>query len=156
MTGWRIGMAVGNAEMIDALKRFKSNLDSGIPQAIQYMAIRALTGPQDCIKDHNAIYQRRRDLVVEMLNSIGLETQKPKGGLYVWAKVPEGYTSVDLATELLDRAGVVVTPGTGYGKNGEGYVRLSLTITDSLLVKGLSKLSEWNSQRSRTKWKDIK
>jgi len=155
MTGWRIGMVVGNAGMVDALKRFKSNLDSGIPQAIQYAAIRALTGSQDCIKEHNAVYQRRRDLVVEMLNSIGLETRKPKGGLYIWAKVPDGYTSVQLATELLEKVGVVVTPGTGYGKNGEGYVRLSLTIADAMLVKGLSKLSEWNSSRNRVRWQSF-
>lgn len=155
MTGWRIGMVVGNAEMVDALKRFKSNLDSGIPQAIQQAAITALSGPQDCVQEHNAIYQRRRDLVVDVLNNIGLEARKPKGGLYVWAKVPEGYTSVSLATELLDKVGVVVTPGTGYGKNGEGYIRLSLTIADAMLVKGLSKLSEWNSTRNKNKWVNL-
>ena len=149
MTGWRIGMVVGNAKMIDALKRIKSNLDSGIPQAIQYAAIEALTGPQDCIQEHNAIYQRRRDLVVDMLNSIGLEAKPPKAGLYVWAKVPEGYSSIDFATALLDKVGVVVTPGVGYGRNGEGYVRLSLTIPDARLVKGLSRLAEWRSTGSR-------
>jgi LL-diaminopimelate aminotransferase len=149
MTGWRIGMVVGNAKMIDALKRVKSNLDSGIPQAIQYAAIEALTGSQDCIQEHNAIYQRRRDLVVEMLNSIGLEAKPPKAGLYIWAKVPEGYSSTDFATDLLEKIGVVVTPGIGYGKNGEGYVRLSLTIPDARLVKGLSRLAAWRSTRSR-------
>ena len=149
MTGWRIGMVIGNAKMIDALKRVKSNLDSGIPNAIQYAAIEALTGPQDCIQEHNAIYQRRRDLVVDMLNSIGLEAKPPKAGLYIWAKVPEGYSSTDFATDLLEKVGVVVTPGIGYGKNGEGYVRLSLTIPDARLVKGLSRLAEWRSTRSR-------
>ena len=147
MTGWRIGMAVGNATAIDALKRLKSNLDSGIPQAIQYAAIEALTGPQDCIQEHNAIYQRRRDLIVEILNSIGLKAQPPKASLYIWAKVPEGYTSVDFTADLLDQVGVAVTPGVGYGKSGEGYVRLSLTITDAALVKGLSRLSGWRSTR---------
>jgi len=149
MTGWRIGMVVGNAKMIDALKRVKSNLDSGIPQAIQYAAIEALTGSQDCIQEHNAIYQRRRDLVVDMLNSIGLEAKPPRAGLYIWAKVPEGYSSTDFATDLLEKVRVVVTPGVGYGKNGEGYVRLSLTIPDARLVKGLSRLAEWRSTRSR-------
>jgi len=149
MTGWRIGMVVGNASMIDALKRVKSNLDSGIPQAIQYAAIEALTGSQDCIEEHNAIYQRRRDLIVDMLNSIGLEAKPPKAGLYIWAKVPEGYSSTDFATDLLEKVGVVVTPGIGYGKNGEGYVRLSLTIPDARLVKGLSRLAEWRRTRSR-------
>ena len=146
MTGWRIGMAVGNAEMIDALKRVKSNMDSGIPQAIQYAAIEALTGPQDSVREQSLRYQRRRDLVVDMLNDIGLETRRPKAGLYVWAKVPGSYTSLEFANNLLEQVGVVVTPGIGYGQNGEGYVRLSLTISDANLVKGLSRLAEWHSR----------
>jgi LL-diaminopimelate aminotransferase len=150
MTGWRIGMVVGNAKMIDALSRLKSNLDSGIPQAIQYAAIEALNGPQDCIAEHNAIYQRRRDLVVEMLTSIGLEVRLPKASLYVWAKIPEGYSSVDFTTDLLEQVGVAVTPGIGYGRIGEGYVRLSLTIPDAALVKGLSRLSGWRNTRRLT------
>jgi LL-diaminopimelate aminotransferase len=149
MTGWRIGMAVGNATMIDALKRLKSNIDSGIPQAIQYAAIEALNGPQDCIQEHNAIYQRRRDLVIEVLNNMGFTARTPKATLYVWAKVPKGYTSVEFATDLLERVGVVVTPGTGYGKHGEGYVRLSLTIADASLVKGLSRITNWRDSRRR-------
>ena len=147
MTGWRIGMAVGNATAINALKVLKSNLDSGIPQAIQYAAIEALTGPQDCIQEHNTIYQRRRDLVVDMLNSIGLETKPPKASLYVWAKVPKGYTSVEFANALLEEIGIVVTPGVGYGEQGEGYVRISLTIPDAGLVKGLSRLAGWRGVR---------
>jgi len=151
MTGWRIGMVVGNAAMVDALKRIKSNLDSGIPQAIQYAAIEALTSSQECIQEHNNIYQRRRDLVIDMLHSVGLEAETPKAGLYIWAKVPKGYTSVDFATDLLDKVGVVVTPGVGYGKNGEGYIRLSLTIPDAGLVKGLSRLAVWRSSKSGLK-----
>ncbi|MFH1015437.1 MAG: LL-diaminopimelate aminotransferase [Chloroflexota bacterium] len=147
MTGWRIGMVVGNAEMINALKRLKSNLDSGVAQAIQYMAIEALTGPQDFIQEHNAIYQRRRDLVIEVLNRMGLEAKPPQASLYVWAKIPEGYTSIEFAADLLDQVGVAVTPGIGYGMNGEGYVRLSLTIPDPLLVKGLSRLAGWKNTR---------
>jgi len=154
MTGWRIGMVVGNPVMVDALKRVKSNLDSGIPRAIQYAAIEALTGSQDCIQKHNAIYQRRRDLVIDILNSIGLEARPPKAGLYIWAKVPEGYTSVDFAADLLERVGVAVTPGIGYGQNGEGYVRLSLTIPDAALVKGLSRLAGWRSLRARPRAKE--
>jgi LL-diaminopimelate aminotransferase len=149
MTGWRIGMVVGNAMMVDALKRVKSNMDSGIPQAIQYAAIEALGGSQDCIQEHNAIYQKRRDLMVEMLNSIGLEAKPPKASLYVWVKVPEGYNSVGFATDLLEQVGVVVTPGIGYGKHGEGYVRLSLTIPDAGLVKGLSRLAAWRNSQNR-------
>ncbi|MFC1992513.1 LL-diaminopimelate aminotransferase [Chloroflexota bacterium] len=147
MTGWRIGMAVGNAEMIKALMIIKSNLDSGIPQAIQRAAIGALAGSQDCIQEHNAIYQKRRDLIVDTLNRIGLEARRPKASLYVWAKVPDGYTSKDIATDLLDKVGVVVTPGAGYGKHGEGYIRLSVTISDDELMKGLSRLAEWRSNR---------
>jgi LL-diaminopimelate aminotransferase len=147
MTGWRIGMAVGNARAIDALRRFKSNLDSGIPQAIQHMAIEALSGPQNCIAEHNAVYQRRRDLVIEVLNKIGLEVKAPKASLYVWARVPQGFNSVELTADLLDQVGVAVTPGVGYGQSGEGYVRLSLTIPDASLVKGLSRLSGWRNTR---------
>ncbi len=153
MTGWRIGMTVGNAEIVGALNTVKSNVDSGIPQAIQYAAIEALTGPQDCIQHHNNIYQRRRDLVVDMLRSIGLEAEPPKASLYVWAKIPAGYTSVEFANDLLEQVGVVVTPGTGFGKRGEGYVRLSLTLPDAALVKGLSRLAEWRDTRNKFKSK---
>lgn len=148
MTGWRIGMAVGNAEVIKALKTMKSNLDSGIPQAIQHAAIAALSGPQDCIKAHNDMYERRRDLIVDTLNKMGLEAKPPKASLYIWAKVPNGYTSVEFANDLLDKVGVVVTPGIGYGRNGEGYVRLSLTIPDASLLKGLSKMAQWRDGKN--------
>ena len=148
MTGWRIGMVVGNATMVDALSRVKSNLDSGIPQAIQYAAVEALTGSQDSIKEQNARYQRRRDLVIDKLLSMGLSVTPPKGGLYIWARVPQGYTSVEFTDDLLEQVGVVVTPGVGYGGNGEGYVRLSLTIPDASLVKGLSRLAEWRDRKA--------
>jgi len=150
MTGWRIGMAVGNAEAIKALRTIKSNLDSGIPQAIQYMAIEALNGPQDSISEHNVIYQRRRDLIIEVLEKIGVKAIPPKASLYIWAKVPDGYNSVEFTADLLDQANVAVTPGIGYGPSGEGYVRLSLTIPDVSLVKGLSRLSGWRNTRRLT------
>jgi len=155
MTGWRIGMAVGNAAAINALKTLKSNLDSGIPQAIQYAAIEALTGPQNCIKEHNDVYQRRRDLIVDTLNKMGLEAKPPKASLYIWAKVPHGFTSVEFTNDLLDKTGVVVTPGTGYGSNGEGYVRLSLTIADALLLKGLSRMVQWHDGKNIMRPKKI-
>jgi LL-diaminopimelate aminotransferase len=148
MTGWRIGMAVGNAAVINALKTVKSNIDSGIPQAIQYAAIEALNGPQDCIKEHNNLYQQRRDLIVDTLNKMGLETIPPKASLYIWAKVPNGYTSVEFATDLLDKVGVVVIPGIGYGQNGEGYIRLSVTIADASLLKGLSRMAQWHDGKN--------
>ena len=92
-------------------------------------------------------------MVIEMLNDIGIETRVPKASLYVWAKVPEGYSSMDFASDLLEQVGVVVTPGTGYGKNGEGYVRLSLTIPDAGLVKGLSRLAGWRDSKNKFKAK---
>ena len=150
MTGWRIGMVVGNAEAVKALRTLKSNLDSGIPQAIQYMAIEALNGPQDCVAEHNATYQRRRDLIIEVLERIGLQVTTPRASLYIWARVPQGYNSVEFAADLLDQVGVAVTPGIGYGPSGEGYVRLSLTIPDASLVKGLSRLSGWRNTRHLT------
>ena len=144
MTGWRIGMVVGNAEMINALFRVKSNLDSGIPQAIQHAAIEALRSSQDHIVQHNAILQGRRDKLLEVLNKIGLKARIPKASFYVWAKVPQGDNSADFTRKLLDEVGVAVTPGSGYGKEGEGYIRLSLTIPDDRLAQGISRLLQWN------------
>jgi LL-diaminopimelate aminotransferase len=143
MTGWRIGMVVGNATMVDALMRVKSNLDSGIPQAIQRMAIAAFEGPQDCIAEHNAVYQRRRDRLVAALARMGLGVRPPKASLYIWARLPEGHSSLEFASRLLDDIGVVVTPGIGYGPHGEGYVRLSLTIPDEQMEEGLRRLAGW-------------
>ncbi len=150
MTGWRVGMAVGNAALVDALTRVKSNLDSGIPQAIQQMAIAAMDGPQDAITQHNAVYQRRRDRVVEVLRAIGLTVEPPKASLYVWAKLPAGERSIDFATRLLEDTGVVVTPGIGYGAHGEGYIRLSLTTPDNRIDEGLRRLASWRAAPARS------
>jgi LL-diaminopimelate aminotransferase len=141
MTGWRIGMCVGNPRIVDALMRVKSNLDSGASQAIQRMAIAALEGPQDCIDEHNAIYERRRDRVVDALRALGLRVTPPKASLYVWARVPDGMTSAGFAERLLDDAAVIVTPGNGYGTHGEGYVRLSLTLPDDRVDEGLRRIA---------------
>jgi LL-diaminopimelate aminotransferase len=146
MTGWRVGMVVGNPAMVDALARVKSNLDSGIPQAIQQMAIAAMTGPQEMIADHNRIYQQRRDRVCDALREIGLRAPRPKASLYIWAKIPDGETSIGFAGRLLDDTGVVVTPGIGYGAQGEGYVRLSLTTPDASIDEGLRRLAAWRSE----------
>lgn len=148
MTGWRIGMAVGNATIIDALSRVKSNLDSGIPQAIQHAAIEALLGPQDCIDTNNAIYQQRRDKVIGVLTKIGLHANPPKASLYVWVKIPDGYTSIEFAEKMLDEALIVVTPGIGYGQHGEGYIRISLTTPDDRLDEGLARLESWSTTLS--------
>ena len=143
MTGWRLGVAVGNAELIDALMVVKSNLDSGVPQAIQAMGIEALNGPLDSVDDRNAVYQRRRDLVVEAIQRIGLHVDPPRASLYVWARIPDGYTSAELTEMLLEERDIVVTPGSGYGRYGEGYIRLSLTIPESELQRGLERLEAW-------------
>jgi LL-diaminopimelate aminotransferase len=141
MTGWRIGMAAGNPRIIDALMRVKSNIDSGVAQAVQRMAIAALEGPQDVIPEHNAIYQRRRDKVVDALRHLGLRVTPPQASLYVWARVPEGMTSAGFAERLLDEAAVIVTPGNGYGEHGEGYIRLSLTLPDDRVDEGLRRIA---------------
>ncbi|MBX7112298.1 MAG: LL-diaminopimelate aminotransferase [Dehalococcoidia bacterium] len=142
MTGWRIGMAVGNATLVDALRRVKSNLDSGVPQAVQQMAITALDGPSEAITSHNDIYRRRRDRVVEVLRQLGLRVEPPKASLYVWARLPEGeHSSADYAGRLIDATGVVVTPGVSYGPAGEGYIRISLTLADDRVEEGLRRLS---------------
>ena len=143
MTGWRVGMAVGNAEMINALMRVKSNLDSGIPQAIQIAGIEALLASQECISENNAIYQRRRDKLVDALRGIGMEITPPRASLYVWARVPEGYSSAEFAAMLLEEKDIVVTPGSGYGEYGEGYIRLSLTLPDEHLTKAVQRLEGW-------------
>ncbi len=147
MTGWRIGMVVGNADMVNALFRVKSNLDSGVPQAIQYAAVEALRGSQEHIAKHNAVFQRRRDRLTKVLNEAGLMARTPRATFYVWPKIPQGYTSVDFTKKLLNEVGIAVTPGTGYGKEGEGYVRFSLTISDDRLEEGVNRLSSWHRSR---------
>ncbi|MEA3298325.1 MAG: LL-diaminopimelate aminotransferase [Chloroflexota bacterium] len=145
MTGWRIGMVVGNSKIIEALFHIKSNLDSGIPQAIQEAAIEALSGfSPDYAIARNVILQRRRDELVHALAAIGIEARVPKATFYIWAKVPLGYHSVDFATKLLDEVGIAVTPGIGYGKCGDDYIRFSLTIPDERLEQGVARLSHWH------------
>ena len=144
MTGWRVAMAAGNLELVDVLRRVKSNLDSGIPQAVQQMGIAALDGPRDAIDEHNAIYQRRRDRVVEVLRELGLHVDPPRASLYVWARLPEGErSSAAYAQRLVEATGVVVTPGVGYGDAGEGYIRISLTIANDRLEEALGRLSSF-------------
>ena len=143
MTGWRVGAAVGNAEMIRALMVVKSNLDSGIPNAIQYMSIEALDSPLGSIDYRNSIYERRRDKIVGVLQRKGLHVDPPRASLYVWARIPEGYASGEFATLLLDECDIVVTPGSGYGAYGEGYVRFSITLADDDLDRGVARLDEW-------------
>ena len=143
MTGWRIGMAVGNADMVQALFQIKANLDSGIPQAVQEMAIEALTGPQDCVDENVAVYQGGRERAVSAVRRLGLPVAVTRASLYVWAGGPPGYTSAELAARLLEEIDIVVTPGSSYGQYGEGYIRLSLTTPDEQVEKGCLRLESW-------------
>ena len=141
MTGWRLGMAVGNADIISALMVVKSNLDSGVPNAIQYMGIEAMALSQDDIDARNRVYERRRDRVVQTLQAVGLDAIPPKASLYVWTRIPQGFSSAEFTAKLLEEANIVVTPGNGYGQYGEGYIRLSLTIGDDDMERGLERLA---------------
>ena len=143
MTGWRLGVEVGNSELINALMVVKSNLDSGVPQAIQMMGIDALNAPVESVDERNTVYQQRRDRLISALAKIGLHVDPPKASLYVCAQVPKGYSSEELTEILLEERNIVVTPGSGYGKYGEGYIRLSLTISEDQFENGLSQLEGW-------------
>lgn len=142
MTGWRIGWAAGNAKVIEALGRIKSNIDSGVFQAIQEASIAGLLGPQDVIEAVSKVYQERRDLVIEGLNALGWNLEKTKAAVYVWAQVPKGYTSASFAELVLEKAGVVITPGNGYGEYGEGYFRVTLTIDTQRLKEALIRMKQ--------------
>ena len=140
MAGLRVGMVVGNPELIDAVGRLKSNIDSGMFRPVQYAAIEALQLPASWIEQRNAIYRRRRDMLVAGCNAIGMRTQMPGAGLYVWAAVPTGFTARDFANGLFDKTGVFVTPGTNFGDAGEGYVRISLTAPEERIETALQRM----------------
>jgi LL-diaminopimelate aminotransferase len=126
MTGWRLGFAVGHADIVRGLGKVKSNIDSGAFEAIQRAGIAALTGPQDCVADMNKMYRQRRDVLLKGLESIGIDMKPPKATFYVWAPVPGDYSSIDFSRTLLEEAGIVATPGVGFGDSGEGYIRFAL------------------------------
>jgi LL-diaminopimelate aminotransferase len=140
MTGWRIGMAVGAPHLISAISQVKENTDSGVFNAIQYAAIAALDGPETDIERLRRLYQRRRDLVLETLRAIGLQPDTPKATFYIWCPTPNGVSSIDYAADVLDKAGVVITPGVGYGSQGEGFFRISLTVPDARLEEAMARL----------------
>jgi LL-diaminopimelate aminotransferase len=142
MTGWRCGALVGNAEAVDHYWRLKTNVDSGMFEAVQVAAIEALSGPQDLVAEACATYQRRRDLVLAALREIGIEIEPPKGTIYIWAPVPAGHTSASFAEEVLERAGVVVSPGSSYGPSGEGFFRISLTVPDDRLTEAVERMRD--------------
>jgi LL-diaminopimelate aminotransferase len=140
MTGWRIGFAVGNHQLIAGLSQVKSNIDSGAPQAIQWAGIEALEGPQSCLEEIRTVYQKRRDLMVQGLRRIGLSVDSPRASFYLWVEVPKGYTSAQTTLHLLQQAGIVTTPGNGFGEPGEGYFRISLTVSQERLEEAVDRL----------------
>jgi LL-diaminopimelate aminotransferase len=142
MTGWRIGFAVGNEKLIAGLSQVKSNIDSGAAQAIQWAGIEALEGPQEGLAELNRIYQKRRDLMTAGLRKIGLNLETPKATFYLWIEVPKGYTSNQTTIHLLEKTGIVTTPGNGFGDPGEGYFRISLTNPEDRLQEAVARLEK--------------
>jgi LL-diaminopimelate aminotransferase len=142
MTGWRVGFVVGNAQAIGALARLKTNVDSGVFRAILHAAVAALDGPDDALRERLQAYQSRRDRMLWTLRRLGWQPPQLRATFYVWLPTPRGQPSAEFAAEVLERTGVVVTPGVGYGRQGEGYVRLSLTVPDPRLDEALRRLTE--------------
>ena len=140
MTGWRAGWIAGNAEVVERYRHLKTNLDSGMFEAVQAAAVAALTQARDFPREMSRVYQRRRDLVADGLRTIGLEVDPPRATPYFWARVPAGYTSASFAELVLEEANVVVSPGNAYGPSGEGFVRLSLTVADDRLEDAVRRI----------------
>jgi LL-diaminopimelate aminotransferase len=140
MTGWRCGLVAGNAEIVERFRQLKSNLDSGLFEAVQRAAAVALTDEREFPRQMSEVYRRRRDLLVDALAQIGLDVEPPKATPYFWVRVPEGHTSASFAALVLDQANVVVSPGPGYGPSGEGFVRMSLTVPDERLEEAVRRI----------------
>jgi LL-diaminopimelate aminotransferase len=140
MTGWRIGFAVGHSEIVSALGRLKTNIDSGVFQAIQEAGIEALNHFDTPLPEIIKIYERRRDVLVKGLREIGLDVDLPKATFYLWFQVPRGYTSAQFATLLIEQAGIVATPGNGFGEAGEGYIRMAMTVDEKRLQEAIERL----------------
>ena len=142
MTGWRLGFAVGNKDAISALSIIKTNIDSGAFKAIQEAGVEALTGPQDNIEKMNEIYTRRRDVVINGLNKLGWNLKPTKATFYIWIPTLKNINSVDFANLLLEKTGIIVTPGIGYGEYGEGFVRIALTVEEKRLEEAIERLKK--------------
>lgn len=140
MTGWRIGFAVGNPQILSALGKVKSNLDSGVFQAVQEAGIEALNLRESTTDEIRKIYQERRDTLVSGLLGLGLSVDPPKATFYVWVGVPKGFTAMKFTMHLLDRAGIVTTPGSGFGKSGQGYIRMALTVPNERLMEAVGRM----------------
>jgi LL-diaminopimelate aminotransferase len=142
MTGWRCAAILGNPDAVATYWRLKTNVDSGLFEAVQLAGAAAVTGPREPLEEMNAIYERRRDLVIDALHEIGVAVEPPKGTIYVWAPVPEGHTSISFAELVLEEASVVVSPGSMYGPSGEGFFRISLTTPDDRIAEAVSRVRE--------------
>ncbi len=144
MTGWRLGYAVGNRTAVEALYRFKTNLDSGVFKAIQYAGVEALVNPQreEFLRSMRELYQRRRDIAVKALSEAGWPVEPPRGTIYLWAPVPAGFTSAEFVSHILDETGVVLTPGRGFGEYGEGYFRIALTVAEERLQEAMERIKK--------------
>jgi len=140
MTGWRLGFAVGNRQLLQGLGQVKSNIDSGAFNAIQMAGIAALEGNQACVKEMQQTYQERRDLLIAGLRGVGLKPTVPKATFYVWCPVPQGYTSSEFTSLLLKECGIVTTPGSGFGAPGEGYVRMALTVGKERIGEAVARI----------------
>jgi LL-diaminopimelate aminotransferase len=142
MTGWRAGCLSGNAAVVKALRTVKDNVDNGSLRAIQFAAAKALDLAEQVIPPVNAIYQRRRDMVIDALNANGWSIEKPKATIYIWAAVPEKYkgSSAAFAADLLEKTGVIITPGLGYGQWGEGFFRIALTYPDAVIKEAVERI----------------
>jgi len=140
MTGWRIGFAVGRSEIVSGLGRIKTNIDSGVFQAIQEAGTEALNHLDTPLPEIINTYERRRDVMVKGLQEIGLEVERPKATFYLWIQVPRGYSSAQFATLLIEKGGIVATPGNGFGEEGEGYIRMALTVDEKRLKEAIERL----------------
>jgi LL-diaminopimelate aminotransferase len=144
MTGWRIGFAVGNSEIVAGLGRVKNNIDSGLFQAIQEAGIEALNHFDTPLPEIINIYERRRDILIKGLREVGLEVDKPKATFYLWIQIPRGFTSAQFTTLLLEQGGIVAAPGNGFGEAGEGYIRMAITVDETRLKEAVERLKRIN------------
>ncbi|MFP4559313.1 MAG: LL-diaminopimelate aminotransferase [Archaeoglobaceae archaeon] len=142
MTGWRIGMAVGNHEALNGLLKVKTNIDSGTFHAVQEAGVAALSGSDEVIEKNNQIYKKRRDILVDGLKNTGLDVNVPKATFYLWCGVPPGYDSISFTKKLLDDAGVLVTPGVGFGEYGDGFVRFALTRSEEITREAVERITQ--------------
>lgn len=142
MAGWRIGFAVGNRQLVETLRQIKTNLDYGLFTGVQKAAIKALEHKDGYIENMRKTYQERRDIFVDGMNALGWKTEKPKGTMYVWLPVPKGYNSTDFSMLLLEKAGVVLAPGTAFGDLGEGYIRTALVDTKERIAEAIQRIKK--------------